>query len=117
MEDRIELDKLQLELEPNHDEDKVLIFTTMGIYKPGVPLGHKCSIAELHCGDTEDEDDSAYQIGALFKAAPKLLATGKALLAASSQHGLIIEGKKKHLIALSAAENALTAAVAAAEEK
>ncbi len=85
MDDRIELDKLQLELEPDHDFDAVSIYTTMGVYKPGMPLGHKCPIANLPCSDTEDKDEAAYQIGNLFKNAPKLLECCKALMKQSVQ--------------------------------
>ncbi len=69
---KIDLTKLQLRFEPNHDDDKITIFTTIGMHKQ-TPLSWKCQVAELYCGDTTDEDDTAYQIAKLFIAAPEML--------------------------------------------
>lgn len=70
-EDKIDLTRLKLESETA--EDMVRIYTEMGIYDPSKPLGHLCPIAELPCCDTMDEEDSAYQIARLFKAARNCL--------------------------------------------
>ena len=85
----IKLEGLQLKMEPLYDEDKVLIFTTMGIHKTGVPMGHNCSIAELFSGDVEDENDSAYQIGRLFMLSPELLGACKNMVAGNVDIGSV----------------------------